>query len=401
MSDNDPVKPDARSGSTTTTAARPGDAPVAAPRPKEGSPVWTGVLVALGAVTVIGILVVVASLAGLWTPEFDWPSWLVSSITAVEKFGLMFFAIILFVVVMSLILLAVDRARGVRNWMVALAFLAPMGLMLVFGLIYPGLRTIRESFFDRTSTNYVGFENYTTLFTEDIFQIVLRNTAIWVFIVPIVSTLIGLVYAVLVDRTRFEALAKGLIFLPMAISMVGASIIWKFVYEYRPDQEGVEQIGLANQLLVWAGREPYQFLITSPLNTFFLIVVMIWIQSGFAMTVLSAAIKAIPDDIVEAARIDGVSGVGMFRYVTVPSIRPALVVVVTTIAIGTLKIFDIVRTMTGGNFNTSVVANEFYTQSFRQFNVGLGAALAVVLFVLVIPIVVYNVRQLRLSEDVR
>ena len=399
MSDNDPDRPDVGSGSTATALRE--DVPVAAPRPKEGSPVWTGVLVALGAVTVIGILVVVASLAGLWTPEFDWPSWLVSSVTAVEKFGLMFFAIILFVVVMSLILLAVDRARGVRNWMVALAFLAPMGLMLVFGLIYPGLRTMRESFFDRTSTNYVGFENYATLFTEDIFQTVLRNTAIWVFIVPIVATLIGLVYAVLVDRTRFEALAKGLIFLPMAISMVGASIIWKFVYEYRPDQEGVEQIGLANQLLVWAGREPYQFLITSPLNTFFLIVVMIWIQSGFAMTVLSAAIKAIPDDIVEAARIDGVSGLGMFRYVTVPSIRPALVVVLTTISITTLKVFDIVRTMTGGNFNTSVVANEFYTQSFRQFNVGLGAALAVVLFVLVIPIVVYNVRQLRLSEDVR
>jgi alpha-glucoside transport system permease protein len=399
LSDNDPDRPDVGSGSTATALRE--DVPVAAPRPKEGSPVWTGVLVALGAVTVIGILVVVASLAGLWTPEFDWPSWLVSSVTAVEKFGLMFFAIILFVVVMSLILLAVDRARGVRNWMVALAFLAPMGLMLVFGLIYPGLRTMRESFFDRTSTNYVGFENYATLFTEDIFQTVLRNTAIWVFIVPIVATLIGLVYAVLVDRTRFEALAKGLIFLPMAISMVGASIIWKFVYEYRPDQEGVEQIGLANQLLVWAGREPYQFLITSPLNTFFLIVVMIWIQSGFAMTVLSAAIKAIPDDIVEAARIDGVSGLGMFRYVTVPSIRPALVVVLTTISITTLKVFDIVRTMTGGNFNTSVVANEFYTQSFRQFNVGLGAALAVVLFVLVIPIVVYNVRQLRLSEDVR
>jgi len=399
LSDNDPDRPDVGSGSTATALRE--DVPVAAPRPKEGSPVWTGVLVALGAVTVIGILVVVASLAGLWTPEFDWPSWLVSSVTAVEKFGLMFFAIILFVVVMSLILLAVDRARGVRNWMVALAFLAPMGLMLVFGLIYPGLRTMRESFFDRTSTNYVGFDNYATLFTEDIFQTVLRNTAIWVFIVPIVATLIGLVYAVLVDRTRFEALAKGLIFLPMAISMVGASIIWKFVYEYRPDQEGVEQIGLANQLLVWAGREPYQFLITSPLNTFFLIVVMIWIQSGFAMTVLSAAIKAIPDDIVEAARIDGVSGLGMFRYVTVPSIRPALVVVLTTISITTLKVFDIVRTMTGGNFNTSVVANEFYTQSFRQFNVGLGAALAVVLFVLVIPIVVYNVRQLRLSEDVR
>jgi alpha-glucoside transport system permease protein len=128
---------------------------------------------------------------------------------------------------------------------------------------------------------------------------------------------------------------------------------------------------------------------------------MIWIQAGFAMTVLSAAIKAIPDDITEAARLDGLHGVGMFRFITVPSIRPALVVVITTIAMGTLKVFDIVRTMTGGNFNTSVVAYEFYTQSFRAQQAGLGAALAVILFVLVIPIIVYNVRQLRLSEEIR
>ena len=205
----------------------------------------------------------------------------------------------------------------------------------------------------------------------------------------------------LVDRTRFESLAKTLIFLPMAISLVGASIIWKFVYEYRPDQGNIQQIGLANQILVWLGLEPYQFLLNQPWNTLFLIAVMIWIQAGFAMTVLSAAIKAIPDDITEAARLDGLHGVGMFRFITVPSIRPALVVVLTTIAMGTLKVFDIVRTMTGGNFNTSVVAYEFYTQSFRAQNAGLGAALAVILFVLVIPIIVYNVRQLRLSEEIR
>lgn len=158
----------------------------------------------------------------------------------------------------------------------------------------------------------------------------------------------------------------------MAISMVGAGVIWKFVYEFRPDQPGVNQIGLLNKLLTMVGMEPQQFLLNAPSNTVYLIVVMIWIQAGFAMTVLSAAIKAIPDDIVEAARLDGVSGVQMFRYVTVPSIRPALVVVLTTVAIVTLKVFDVVRTMTGGQFNTSVVANEFYTQSFRQFNFGLA-----------------------------
>jgi alpha-glucoside transport system permease protein len=321
--------------------------------------------------------------------------------TTGEKFVVMVIAILLFAVVMAAILFAVDRPKRVPGWLVALGFVGPAMLMLLFGLIYPAVRTTYQSFFDRTGESFVGLDNFVTLFTRPEFLIVLRNTAIWVLLVPILATVIGLVYAVLVDRTRFEALAKALIFLPLAISMVGATIIWKFVYEYKPDQPGVNQIGLANQILVWLGFEPYQFIITVPWNTVFLIVIMIWIQAGFAMTVLSAAIKAIPDDIIEAARIDGVTGSRMFTAITIPSIRPALVVVYTTIAISTLKIFDIVRTATGGQFETSVVANEFYVQAFRQFNIGLGAALAVILFVLVIPIVIYNVRQLRLSEEIR
>jgi len=152
---------------------------------------------------------------------------------------------------------------------------------------------------------------------------------------------------------------------------------------------------------VWLGLDSRQFLLNQPQNTLFLIIVMVWIQTGFAMTVLSASIKAIPEDIIEAAKLDGLSGLGMFRHITVPSIRPALVVVLTTIAMGTLKVFDIVRTMTGGNFSTSVVANEFYWQSFRQNDKGFGAALAVVLFVVVIPLVVYNVRQMRIVEEIR
>jgi alpha-glucoside transport system permease protein len=221
----------------------------------------------------------------------------------------------------------------------------------------------------------------------------------WVILTPFVATFIGLIYAVLIDKARVEAFAKALIFLPMAISFVGASIIWKFVYEYRPSSGTTShQIGLLNQVLVWLGFNSYQFLLNSPWNNVFLIIVMIWIQAGFAMTVLSASIKAIPDDIVEAARLDGLGGIGMFRYITVPSIRPTLVVVLTTIAIGTLKTFDIVRTMTGASFNTNIIANEFYSQSFRAGNQGLGAALAVILFILVIPIVIYNIRQMRASE---
>ncbi len=327
--------------------------------------------------------------------------WFLEASTTGHKFALMVFAILLFVAVMGAILFAVDRPRRVPNWLVAAGFVGPTLLLLGVGLVYPAVETIRGSFYNRDGSEFVGLDNYATVFSEGNFQRVLLNTFLWVVLVPLLTTGLGLVYAYLVDRTRFEKLAKALVFLPLAISMVGAGVIWKFVYEYRPDQPGVNQIGLLNQLLSLVGVEPQQFLLNAPANTLYLIVVMIWIQAGFAMTVLSAAIKAIPDDVVEAARLDGVGGVQMFRYVTVPSIRPALVVVLTTVAITTLKVFDVVRTMTGGQFGTSVVANEFYTQAFRQFNFGLGAALAVLLFVLVIPIIAYNVRQLRLSEEIR
>ncbi|ACZ20148.1 carbohydrate ABC transporter membrane protein [Sanguibacter keddieii DSM 10542] len=327
--------------------------------------------------------------------------WFINAESTPHKLALMVIAIVLFVVIMGAILFAVDRPKKIPRWVVTAGFLGPAILGLGFGLLYPGIRTIWSSLFNRNGADFVGIDNYITAFTEEQFQVVLRNTVLWVVLVPLVATLVGLVYAVLVDRTRMEYLAKTLIFLPMAISMVGASIIWKFVYEYKPDQPGVNQTGVLNQVLVWIGLEPQQFLLGAPANTFFLIVVMIWIQAGFSMTVLSAAIKAIPDDIVEAARLDGLQGLKMFRYITVPSIRPALIVVVTTIAMGTLKVFDIVRTMTGGNFDTSVVANEFYNQSFVIRNQGLGAALAVILFILVVPLVIYNVRQLRMTEEIR
>jgi alpha-glucoside transport system permease protein len=318
-------------------------------------------------------------------------------VSATEKFGQMFLAILAFLAVMGIVLLVADRVRSRKGEMIqTIAFVLPAAVLISVGLLYPGIRTIFESFKNAGGTEYIGIDNYKEIFTNDDLLIVLRNTAVWVIITPIFATLIGLVYAVLIDKARIEAVAKALIFLPMAISLVGASIIWKFVYDYKATDE--TQIGLANQILKWIGLDTYRFLLTEPWNTIFLIVIMIWVQAGFAMTVLSASIKAIPDDIVEAARLDGVSGFRMFRYITVPSIRPALIVVLTAISITTLKVFDIVRTTTGGNFNTSVLANEFYTQSFRSFNNGLGAALAVLLFLLVIPIVVYNIRQMRKLE---
>ena len=308
-------------------------------------------------------------------------------------------AILAFLAVVGVILFIASRFGGRRgDRATAIAFLAPTFFLVVIGLVYPAARTIYQSFFDASGASFAGIDNYKTIFTDSDQLIVLRNTVIWVIITPFIATAVGLVYAVLVDNTRFESFAKSLIFLPMAISFVGASIIWNFVYAYRPDQGTIKQIGLLNQIVVWLGGSPQQWLLNSPWNTFFLVFVLIWIQAGFAMTVLSASIKAIPQDIIEAATLDGAGRFKVFRFVTIPTIRPSLVVVLSTISIASLKIFDIVRTMTGGQFKTSVVANEFYTQSFRAGNQGLGAALAVLLFVLVIPIVIYNIRQLRAAE---
>jgi alpha-glucoside transport system permease protein len=320
-------------------------------------------------------------------------------VTSSDKIFQGVIAIVAFLAVVGVILFIASRFGGRRgDRATAIAFLAPTFILVTIGLIYPAVKTIYQSFFDASGSSFAGLGNYTTIFTDSDQLIVLRNTVFWVVVTPLVATAVGLVYAVLVDNTRFESFAKSLIFLPMAISFVGASIIWNFVYAYRPDQGTIKQIGLLNQILVWLGGSPQQWLLNSPWNTFFLLFVLIWIQAGFAMTVLSASIKAIPQDIVEAATLDGAGSFKIFRYVTIPTIRPSLVVVLSTISIASLKTFDIVQTMTGGQFKTGIIANEFYSQSFRAGNQGLGAALAVLLFILVIPIVVYNVRQLRAAE---
>jgi alpha-glucoside transport system permease protein len=314
-----------------------------------------------------------------------------------EKFAQMFIAIALFFVVVAVILLLTQRLRSRSGELVqAAAFVLPAVALIVVGLLYPAVTSIYQSFFDQTGSSFIGLDNYKTVFTDSEQLTVLRNTAAWVILVPIVSTVIGLVYAVLIDRSRFEKFAKALIFLPMAISLVGASIIWKFVYDYKDSSQ--DQIGIANAVLKGLGFDTYKFLLNDPWNTIFLIVVLIWVQTGFAMVILSASIKAIPDDIVEAARLDGVSGFKMFRYITIPSIRPSLIVVLTTISITTLKAFDIVRTMTGGNFDTSVLAYQFYREYFISANQGLATAIATVIFLLVMPIVIYNVRQMRKLE---
>ena len=332
-------------------------------------------------------------------------NWLVDAIfnpqSVAQKVFVTIFAILLFVVVMGLILWLIDRPR-VPNGTVVAGFLGPVIIALAGGLLFSAIKTIYESFrkFDQfgTDTGWNGLKNYTHFFSSA-YRDTFINTVLWVFLVPIIATAFGLVYATLVDRTRYEAAAKALIFLPTAISMVAASVIWKYVY-YPPAPPGDKQIGSLNAITVALGGTPKDWTISFPGGTFALIAVMIWIQAGFCMTVLSAAIKAVPDDIVEAAKIDGATGMRLFRSITIPTIRPTLVVVITTVAIASLKTFDIVNVM-GGNLPTNnILANLFYNQlSVQQY--GLAGALAVIIFIIVSPIIVFNVRQMKKSEAIR
>jgi alpha-glucoside transport system permease protein len=307
--------------------------------------------------------------------------------------GLVVFAAIIAVLIF---LMGRSPKRGRHLWQLTW-FLVPVLLLLAVGLVWPAIRTTGLAFLNNSGE--FSWDNFIWMFTQPAAIRTLINTVIWVLLVPTFSTALGLAYAVWIDKSRGERYYKALVFMPMAISFVGAGIIWRFVYEYRSG--GREQIGLLNAIVVAFGGEPVQWMQTDPINTILLIVVMIWIQTGFAMVVLSAAIKGIPTEQIEAAQLDGTNAWQRFTSVTVPGIRGSLVVVLTTISIATLKVFDIVRTMTGGNFNTSVVANEMYVQAFRASEVGRGSALAVILFILVLPIVIYNVNVLRKQREIR
>jgi alpha-glucoside transport system permease protein len=279
--------------------------------------------------------------------------------------------------------------------------LVPALVLLTIGLIYPAIRTLILSFMDARGENFIGLDNYVWAFTRPEILIVLRNSLIWTIAVPLFSTAIGLAIAYFTDRMKRGSWVKSLIFMPMAISFVGASVIWRFVYQYEPNLTKPD-IGLMSAIAKAIGVEdPPNWLLEAPMNTFLLIAVMVWIQTGFAMVVLGAAMKNIPDEIVEASMLDGASQWRRFSQITVPMIRATIVVVVTTVVIGTLKVFDIVRTMTGGNFQTNVVANEMFNQAFQQRNYGTGSALAILLFIAVIPIVMYNIRQLRRERTER
>jgi alpha-glucoside transport system permease protein len=277
-------------------------------------------------------------------------------------------------------------------------FTAPATILLLVGLIYPTIATLFQSFFDKKTENFVGLANYVWVFTnpEGFWSVI--NTIIWVLVAPVFATVIGLAYAALVDRARGEKFLKVLVFMPYAISFVGAGIIWKFVYDYRQG----EQIGLLNAIVTFFGGQPVSWLDAQPLvNTFLLLVVFIWSQTAFAMVILSSAIKGVPAEQLEAASLDGTTAWQSFINVTVPGIRSSLIVVLTTIAIAALKVYDIVAVMTGGRANTSVLGFEMVNQQQRFQSYGHSAALAVVLFIFVLPLIIYNARQIKKQREIR
>jgi alpha-glucoside transport system permease protein len=277
-----------------------------------------------------------------------------------------------------------------RDRILPWVFIVPALSLLTIYLVYPMVATTITSFTDGTGGD--PLRHYRDLTTGP-FLALFRNNLIWLVVGTAGSVGLGLLIAGLVDRVRREALAKTFIFLPLAISLVGASVIWRFVYQWRP--EGQPQYGLVNAVLTTLGGEPVPIIQTPPINTFALILIMVWLQTGFAMVILSAAIKGVSVEVIEAARLDGASERQLFFSVIVPIIKGSIITVATTVAIVILKIFDIVYVMTGGRFDTDVVANRMFLEMFQFFNDGRAAALAVVLFVAVSPIMVINVRNLR------
>jgi alpha-glucoside transport system permease protein len=295
-------------------------------------------------------------------------------------------------------LLPATLREGVRPWI----FVGPALVLLSVFLVYPVINTILLSFKDAHSKAFVGLDNFKFVFTDESMLRAIRNTLGWMILVPLVATATGLAFATLADRLRRgEAVAKSVIFLPLAISFAGASITWRLVYSFRPQGFG-SNIGLLNGVMIGLGQNPVDWLTQHPWNNLYLMVIMVWMQTGFAMVVLSAAIKAIPGEIIEAARIDGASEWQVFRRIMVPTILPTIVVVATYMVINALKVFDIVFVMGNTEANgTEVVAERMIHWFFIGGNYGRGAAIAVVLFIAVIPVMVWNVRRFREEEAIR
>lgn len=290
-----------------------------------------------------------------------------------------------------------DLRRG--GSLLAWLWIGPAVLFVGVFLLWPVVNTLWLSLQNADSSQFVGLDNYRKVFTDSSLLIVLRNNIIWLILGTAATVVLGLVIAVLVDRVRFEGAAKATIFIPMAISFVGAGVIWRFVYQYTPP--GQSQIGLLNAVVTRFGGQPQAWLINQSINNLALIAVYVWIWTGFCMVILSAALKSVPADILEAARVDGASELAVFFRIIVPMIMPTIAVVATTMIINLLKLFDIVYVMTGGNFKTSVVALEYYNRLFTFNDFGVSSALAVILLLAIVPIMLFNIRRFRQQEAQR
>lgn len=301
-------------------------------------------------------------------------------------------------------------------------YLLPALIVMSFFIVYPMINTVVLSFMNKDSTASAAttcregepcwgiFENYRYALTAELDTSSLQstwqtfwtssygNTLKWIAVMVSGTVILGLLIAVLVDRVRYEALAKAIIFMPMAISFVGAGVIWKFMYSFGTGQV---QIGLLNAMITGLGFDPVPFLSTVGLNTFMLIIVGIWMWTGFCMTVLSSALKSVPGELLEAARIDGANEFQVFFRIMLPIISPTVVVVITTMVINVLKLFDIVYVMTGGNFKTQVIANRMYTEMYKNFQTGRGTAIAVVLVLAIVPFIYMNIKRFIAQEAMR
>lgn len=349
--------------------------------------VLTGIGRLLIALFVPAVTFVVLWRVFLFLRDSNAPQWVIAIVAIIWGVG---GVAVLFLLANALIEQFPDRWK---TRLTPFIFVGPAMAILTWYLLLPTIRSIYSSLLGADQQTFVGLDNYVYAFTSPAMLESFRNNLLWLVLGTGLSVVFGLLVAVLADRAhpRFETVVKSLIFLPMAISMVGASVIWRFIYAFTP--AGSDQIGLLNAVVVAMGGDPVAWISQRPWNNLFLIAILIWLQTGYAMVILSAAIKGIPAELLEAARIDGANELQVFFNITIPYIQGTLITVSTTIVIFTLKIFDIVQAMTGGNFGTQVIANEQYNQMFRAFNFGRGSAIAVVLLLAVIPVMFYNLRQ--------
>jgi alpha-glucoside transport system permease protein len=298
----------------------------------------------------------------------------------------------------QLLKLAADRVRErLRPWL----WILPALLLLGFFLVYPTIATAVRSLQNKSIVNpqFIGLDNYAYFFSSDATLVALRNSFIWLVGLTAFVVIFGLLAAVLFDRVKYEPVAKSLLFLPLAISFVGAGVIWKFMFDY--ELAGNPQIGTLNGILQAVGIPPQAFLLNAPANTVWLIIIGAWIWTGFAMVILSASLKSISPELLEAARVDGANELQIFRSITLPLLMPTIAVVATTMIITALKAFDVVYVTTNGNFNTDVLALDMYKQLFDFGQPGRAAAVATVLVILIVPVMVVNVRRFAAQEAIR